>query len=86
MWDPGTQKFYLSIPQIGANPTQGAVIRISTTGTVEATYLINFCSPAGLALGPHEDLLANCNTIWEDTDGAYGPGMRTGIPILQRRN
>jgi hypothetical protein len=74
VWDPGTQKFFLSIPQIGPNPTVGGVIRISTTGTVEATYLIDFCSPAGLALGPHEDLLAGCNTIWEDTDGALWTG------------
>ena len=34
VWDPITQKFYLSIPQIGKNPTVGGVIRISTTGTV----------------------------------------------------
>ncbi len=74
VWDPGTQKFFLSIPQIGPNPTVGGVIRISITGTVEATYLIDFCSPAGLALGPHEDLLAGCNTIWEDTDGALWTG------------
>jgi len=73
VWDPGTQKFFLSIPQLGPNPTQGAVIRISTTGTVEATYVINFCSPAGLALGPHEDLLAGCNTIWA-TDGSLWTG------------
>ena len=73
VWDPGTQKFFLSIPQLGPNPTQGAVIRISTTGTVEATYLIDFCSPAGLALGPHEDLLANCNTIWA-TNGSLWTG------------
>ncbi len=73
VWDPGTQKFFLSIPQLGPNPTQGAVIRLSTTGTVEATYLINFCSPAGLALGPHEDLLANCNTIWA-TNGSLWTG------------
>jgi hypothetical protein len=74
VWDPGTQRFFLSIPQLGPNPTQGAVIRISITGTVEATYLIDFCSPAGLALGPHEDLLVGCNTIWEDTDGALWTG------------
>jgi hypothetical protein len=74
VWDPGTQKFFLSIPQLGPNPTVGAVIRISTTGTVEATYLIDFCSPAGLTLGPHEDLLVGCNTIWEDTDGALWTG------------
>ena len=69
VWDPGTQKFYLSIPQIGANPTHGGVIRISTTGKVETTFPIEFCSQAGLALGPHEDLLVGCNTIWA-TDGS----------------
>jgi hypothetical protein len=73
VWDPITQKFYLSIPQLGPNPTQGAVIRISTTGTVEATYLLTFCSPAGLALGPFDDLLVGCNTIW-DTTGALWTG------------
>ncbi|MGC2202403.1 MAG: hypothetical protein WA633_19980 [Stellaceae bacterium] len=40
---------------------------------MEATYALTFCSPAGLALGPHEDLLANCNTIW-DTTGALWTG------------
>jgi hypothetical protein len=73
VWDPGTKKFFLSIPQLGPNPTQGAVIRISTTGTVEATYTITFCSPAGLALGPHEDLLVGCNTIWA-TNGSLWTG------------
>jgi hypothetical protein len=73
VWDPITQKFYLSIPQIGANPTVGGVIRISTTGTVEATYPLTFCSPAGLALGPYDDLLVGCNTIW-DTTGALWTG------------
>src|ERR1700738_537568 len=63
-WDPGTKKFYLSIPRIGANPIVGGVLRISTTGTVEAIYTVTFCSPAGLAVGPHKDLLVGCNTIW----------------------
>jgi len=73
VWDPGTQKFYLSIPQIGPNPTVGGVIRISITGTVEKTYTIPFCSPAGLALGPNENLLVGCNTIWA-TDGTLWTG------------
>src|SRR6516164_4878463 len=73
VWDPTTKKFYLSIPQIGGNPTVGGVIRISTTGTVEATYTITFCSPAGLALGPQDDLLVGCNTIWA-TDGSLWTG------------
>jgi hypothetical protein len=66
VWDPGTKKFYLSIPQISANPTTGGVVRISKTGTVEKTFNVTFCSPAGLALGPNEDLLVGCNTIWDE--------------------
>jgi hypothetical protein len=73
VWDPGTKKFYLSIPQITQNKTLGAVIRISTTGTVEAIYPIFFCSPAGLALGPNENLLVGCNTIWAE-DGTLWTG------------
>jgi hypothetical protein len=72
-WDPGTKKFYLSIPRIGANPTVGGVLRISTTGTVEKTFTIPFCSPAGLAVGPKDDLLVGCNTIWA-TDGSLWTG------------
>jgi hypothetical protein len=71
VWDPGTKKFYLSIPQLSGNPILGGVIRISKTGTVEATYPIFFCSPAGLALGPSEDLLVGCNTIWDDHGGLW---------------
>jgi hypothetical protein len=86
IWDPGTKKFYLSIPQIGANPTVGGVIRISTTGTIETTFTITFCSPAGLALGPHQEVLVGCNTIW-DTTGALWTGnadrrVNTAAPQL----
>jgi hypothetical protein len=71
LWDPGTKKFYLSIPQIGPNPTIGGVIRISTAGKIEKTFIITFCSPAGLALGPNQDLLAGCNTIWDTAGGRW---------------
>jgi hypothetical protein len=71
VWDPGTKKFYLSIPQISGNATVGGVLRISKTGTVEATYTVKFCSPAGLALGPNEDLLVGCNTIWDTAGGLW---------------
>ena len=73
VWDPGTKKFYLSIPQIGSGGPNGGVIRISTTGVIETTFPITFCSPAGLALGPNEDLLVGCNTIWA-TDGSLWTG------------
>src|SRR5262249_1506532 len=35
VWDPGTDRFYLSIPQIGPNVQDGGVVRIHpTTGIV----------------------------------------------------
>jgi len=71
VFDPGTGKFYLSIPQIGATLSHGGVVRIkpNVTTAVEAIYPIEFCSPAGLALGPKGDLLVGCNTVF-DTAGA----------------
>ena len=74
VWDPGTKKFYLSIPQLDKNPVLGGVLRISKTGKIETTFPITFCSPAGLALGPNDELLVGCNTIWA-TDGSLWTGM-----------
>jgi len=75
VWDPGTGKFYLSIPEISGNPQgtnlHGAVLRISTTGQVEATYLVDSCGPAGLALGPNGDLLVGCNTVFDTAGGRW---------------
>jgi hypothetical protein len=73
VWDPDSGKFYLSIPQIGPTASHGGVLRISTTGVVEATYPVEFCSPAGLALGPKQDLLVGCNTVF-DTAGDVWTG------------
>jgi hypothetical protein len=71
VWDPGTGKFYLSIPQIGPDVANGAVLRISKAGVVEATYKVDHCSPAGLALGPNEDLLVGCNTVFDTMGGKW---------------
>lgn len=82
VWDPVTGKFYLSIPQVGPNAKDGAVIRISRAGNVEVQYPIQFCSPAGLALGPNVDLLVGCNTVF-DTAGNVWDSTKdvTAVPI-----
>src|SRR5262249_47940141 len=68
-WDPNTGRFYVSIPQIGANMSSGGVIGINpTTRTIEKTFAISFCSPAGLTKGPNNDFLVGCNTVF-DTQG-----------------
>jgi hypothetical protein len=82
VWDPVSGKFYLSVPQIGPNVKNGAVVRISTAGTVEAQYPVEFCQPAGLTLGPNVDLLVGCNTLF-DTAGNVWDSTKdvTAAPI-----
>jgi hypothetical protein len=71
VWDPGTQRFYVSIPQIGPNPANGGVIKINPIGgAIEAVYPINFVSPAGLTLGPNGDLLVGSNMVFDNAGNA----------------
>jgi hypothetical protein len=66
VWNPSDGRFYLSIPQIGSNVANGAVYRINpSTATFETAANIDFCAPAGLTLGPHQDLLVGCNTTFD---------------------
>jgi hypothetical protein len=71
VWEPRTQRFYVSIPEVsgpgGGGPT-GAVAQININGVAERTFLVNFCGPTGLAVGPNGDLLVQCGTVF-DTSG-----------------
>jgi len=69
VWDAGTGRFYISIPQVGPNAKDGAVARINpSTGAVDALFPVEFCQPAGLTLGPNQDLLIGCSVVF-DTAG-----------------
>jgi hypothetical protein len=69
-WNPGTGRFYISIPQVGPNVQDGAVKRINPqSGIVEASFPIKFCQPAGLTLGPNQDFLVGCSVAF-NTAGA----------------
>jgi DNA-binding beta-propeller fold protein YncE len=62
LWNPASGLVYLSIPTLDGSKTQGAVAVINP----RAHRLIRFmpvakCMPAGLALGPHDDLLLGCS-------------------------
>jgi hypothetical protein len=82
VWEPTTGKFYLSIPQIGPNPKDGAVVRISTGGNVEVQYPVAFCQPAGLTPGPNVDLLVGCNTVFDTAGNVWDPAKDvTAAPI-----
>lgn len=72
VWEPISQRFYVSIPEIsgpGGGGPNGGVAQINpTTGAIEKVFGINFCQPAGLTVGPNGDLLVGCNTVF-DTSG-----------------
>ena len=82
VWEPVTGKFYLSIPQIGPNAKDGAVIRISPAGMVEAQYPVEFCQPAGLAVGPNVDLLVGCSVVFDTAGNVWDPTQNvTAAPV-----
>jgi hypothetical protein len=70
-WDPGTQRFYVSIPSIsGTVPmpgTVGGLARINPlTATVDGLFSVPFCSPAGLSLNPtNQTFLMGCGTVFD---------------------
>jgi hypothetical protein len=69
IWNPADGHFYLSIPQINGVASTGAVYKIHPkTGAIEVAAQIDFCSPAGLSLGPDQTALVGCNTVF-DVDG-----------------
>jgi hypothetical protein len=83
LWDKATGKFYISIPQIGANAADGAVARISpSAGAVDAVFPVQFCQPAGLALGPKQDLLLGCSVVFDTAGNAWSTAdANTAAPI-----
>jgi hypothetical protein len=83
VWNKDTGKFYISIPQIGANPANGAVARISpSAGAVDAVFPVQFCQPAGLTLGPKQDLLLGCSVVFDTAGNVWSAtGTTTAAPI-----
>jgi hypothetical protein len=73
VWDPGTRRFYISIPEIGGNAPDGAVARINLDGTLERLLPVKACQPAGLALGPDHDLLLGCSAIFDTAGQPWSP-------------
>jgi hypothetical protein len=65
VWNSTDGRFYLSIPSIAGPPATGAVYRIApNAATFEIAATIDQCGPAGLTLGPHQELLVGCNTVY----------------------
>jgi hypothetical protein len=84
VWDPGTGRFYISIPEIngpGDGTGQiGAVAQINPhTGAVEATFHVRLCQPGGLTLGPKQDLLIGCSVVFDTAGKVWNRTNPTSI-------
>ena len=62
VWDPATRLIYLALPVLDHVEAHGAIAVINPR-TYELLRLIRLerCVPAGLALGPNDDLLVGCS-------------------------
>jgi len=61
-WSPETGMFYTSVPQIGPDTAQGGLAVIDPHSMkVVQVFLVQNCSPAGLALGPRSQALLGCS-------------------------
>ena len=67
-WVSATHRFYISIPEVNGVAADGAVGRITAGGRLETMYPVHLCQPAGLTLGPGQDLLVGCSVVF-DTAG-----------------
>jgi len=85
-WDPGTQRFFVSIPEVSHVPQFGAVFRINPlTAVVDAMYSLTSCSPAGLALNPNNHtLLVGCSVVFDTAGSPWsGTDALTAAPTFQ---
>jgi len=89
LFNPSTGKFYISIPEVDGITANGAVGVISTAGVLEREMPVSFCQPAGLSLGPRNDMLLGCSVVF-DTAGnpftAADPNAAAPTQIIMEAN
>jgi hypothetical protein len=63
LYDSETNKFLVSIPQLGSDPTKGAIAVLDPrTGDItQVFYGIDDCLDAGMAQGPRDKVLIGCD-------------------------
>jgi hypothetical protein len=82
-WSPKTGLFYVSVPQVGTQDVaQGGVSVIDPSSmSVVATYPVQNCTPAGLALGPHDQAVLGCSASF-----GTSPNVLTQTLVMNLKN
>ncbi len=77
IYNPADGLFYVNVPQIGPDPTNGEVAVIDPrTATLVKTFPVSDCQAVGMALGPRRNLLLGCSTL---TNSAASPALPTQV-------
>ena len=83
-YSPRTGMFYVSVPQIVAGDTdadkaKGGVSEIDPISMkVTRTFEVDKCSPAGLAIGPNDDVLVGCGGVFDKATQSVIVNVKTG--------
>jgi hypothetical protein len=81
LYDPVTKLVYLSIPVVDSVDANGAVAVINPrTRELVRMMPVQKCMPAGLALGPHDNLLLGCS------DDAVDAGFSSHSIVMNARS
>lgn len=87
VWNPTDDMFYLSVPSISGTvsapgPT-GAMAQINPiSGAIVQEFPVNYCQPAGLALGPSQTLLMGCSMVYDTVGNLwFGADTNTADPL-----
>ena len=60
VWDPETHLFYMSVPETTTHSGGAVAVIDPRTSSVVGLFDVKSCGPAGLALGPKQQLLIGC--------------------------
>ncbi len=83
VWNPRDGLVYLSIPVLNHHKSEGGIAVVDpSTYTLKGMIHVHECMPAGLALGPHDQLLVGCS----DDAVAAGFAPKSLIISLHSRN
>jgi DNA-binding beta-propeller fold protein YncE len=62
VWDPASDLIYVPVPELDGHVAQGGVAVIDPrTRKLLRTFAVTKCLPAGLAIGPNQQLLVGCS-------------------------
>jgi hypothetical protein len=82
VWSPRTGLFYISVPQIGTDKSNGGIAVIDPVArSVKQTFTVANCTPAGLTIGPDNQALLGCSAT-----GSTGFPAQTVVMDLNNGN